>query len=260
MQFSNYLDDIARATGFLSRLPVPARYFEGYDGSLSRASGMFPAAGVVIALVPALVVLILSWLGANPALTAMIAITASIALTGGLHEDGLADSADAFGARGGRDQMLEIMKDSRTGTYGALALVLSFAFRATSLTILLSVHGAWSTFLLLLAVAAASRAAITWHWNALPPARQDGVAASVGAPEDSAATRSLATGGILFVALAVPSAGFMPALLALGVLTAFVSLWTSIVREKLHGHTGDTLGASQQIAETTCLVALALLV
>ncbi|MBU4530564.1 MAG: adenosylcobinamide-GDP ribazoletransferase [Hoeflea sp.] len=260
MQFSDYVDDIARATGFLSRLPVPAHYFDGHDGSLSRASGMFPAAGLVIALVPGLLIVLLSWLGANPALTVLIALAVSIALTGGLHEDGLADSADAFGARGGRDHMLEIMKDSRTGTYGVLALVLSLALRATALTILLSVLGGWYTLLGLLAVAAASRAAITWHWNALPPARQDGVAASVGAPEDSAATRSLVTGGIAFTALAALSVGLIPALLSLGVLAACISQWTTIVRKKLHGHTGDTLGASQQIAETACLVTLALLV
>ncbi|MDP2122397.1 MAG: adenosylcobinamide-GDP ribazoletransferase [Hoeflea sp.] len=260
MQISDHVDDIARATGFLSRLPVPSRYFEGHDGSLSRASGMFPAAGVVIALLPGLAMLLLTLLGANPALTALIALAVFIGVTGALHEDGLADSADAFGARRGRDHMLEIMKDSRSGTYGVLALVISLALRATALTILLSVLGGWSAFLVLLAVAAASRAAISWHWNALPPARQDGVAASVGAPEESDATRSLFLGGILFLVLATPSAGLVPALLALGILAACVSQWTRVVRNKLNGHTGDTLGASQQIAETACLVTLALLI
>ena len=260
MQISDHIDDIARATGFLSRLPVPSRHFEDHDGSLSRASGMFPAAGVVIALVPGLLVLVLSALGANPALTVLLALAVSIGVTGGLHEDGLADSADAFGARHGRDHMLEIMKDSRIGTYGVLALVLSFALRATALTIILSVVGGFATLLVLLAVAAASRAAITWHWNALPPARQDGVAAAVGAPEDRAATRSLIIGGVLFLALATLSAGLVPALLSLGVLAACLSQWTTLVRRKLHGHTGDTLGASQQIAETACLVTLALLI
>lgn len=260
MQISDYLDDVARATGFLSRLPVPARYFVGYDGSLARASGMFPAAGLIIALAPGLVMLALSVLGANPALTVLIALAALIGVTGGLHEDGLADSADAFGARGGRDHMLEIMKDSRIGTYGVLALVISFAFRATALTIILSVLGGLNTFLVMLAAAAVSRAAISWHWSALAPARQDGVAASVGAPEASAANRSLVTGAILFAGLATVSAGLIPALLGLGAVAACVSRWTSIVGRKLHGHTGDTLGASQQIAEAACLVALALLI
>tara|TARA_R110002020_G_scaffold14638_9_gene51838 strand:- start:199 stop:981 length:783 start_codon:yes stop_codon:yes gene_type:complete len=260
LQISDHIDDIARATGFLSRLPVPARYFEGHDGSLSRASGMFPAAGLVIALVPALAVLVLSLMGANAALTALIALTVAIAVTGALHEDGLADSVDAFGARGGRDHMLEIMRDSRTGAYGVLALVISFALRATALTIILSVIGGWNTALALLAVAAVSRGAITWHWNELPPARREGVAASVGAPGDGASTRALASGSILFLGLAALSIGILPAVLALGAAALAVSQWTRLVRRKLNGHTGDTLGASQQIAETASLVALALLV
>tara|TARA_R110002020_G_scaffold34066_26_gene103742 strand:+ start:14914 stop:15696 length:783 start_codon:yes stop_codon:yes gene_type:complete len=260
MQISDYVDDIARATGFLSRLPAPARYFNDYDGSLSRASGMFPAAGLVIALVPGLAILLLTLLGANAALTVLIALAILIAITGGLHEDGLADAADAFGARGGREHMLEIMKDSRTGTYGVLALLISFAFRVTALTIILSVLGGWNTFLVVLAVAAGSRAAITWHWNELPPARRDGVAVSAGAPDANAATMALFTGAILFTGLAAVSTGIMPAILGLGVLAVAVSQWTSIVRRKLNGHTGDTLGASQQIAETASLVTLALLV
>ena len=259
MQISDYLDDIARAAGFLSRLPMPARPFEGHDGSLVRASGMFPAAGVIIALCPGLVVLVLSAFGANAALTAVIALVALVGVTGALHEDGLADSADALGARGGREHMLEIMKDSRIGTYGVLALLMSFALRAISLTIILSVIGGWSTFLVLLAIAAASRAAMIWHWNTLPPARHNGVAASVGAPEESARTVALVSGAILFIALVSVTAGLIAALLCLALMAAAASQWTSMVRTRLHGHTGDTIGATQQITETVCLTALALL-
>lgn len=259
MQISDYLDDIARATGFLSRLPMPARHFKGHDGSLTRASGMFPAAGLIIALCPGLLVLILSLSNANAALTAILALAVLIGVTGALHEDGLADSADAFGARGGREHMLEIMKDSRIGTYGVLALMISFALRAVALTIILSVIGGWSTFVVLLAVAAASRAAMVWHWNVLPPARQNGVAASVGAPEDSARTVALVSGAILFVALVTLTSGLVAALLSLALLAAAARQWTSMVRAKLNGHTGDTIGATQQITETVCLTALALL-
>ncbi|MCY0147396.1 adenosylcobinamide-GDP ribazoletransferase [Hoeflea sp. G2-23] len=258
MQFNDHLDDIARATGFLSRLPMPARYFDGHDGSLSRAAGMFPIAGMVIALCPGLVVLALSWLGANTALTALIALIVLIAVTGALHEDGLADSVDAFGARGGRDQMLSIMKDSRIGAYGVLALMASFSLRAVALTIILSVAGGWSTFLILLAVAAASRTAMAWHWNELPPARHDGVAVAVGAPDTQAVKRALGLGGGLFVLLVLVSIGLVPALLGLGAIALAVSQWTTIVRQRLDGHTGDTIGATQQITETVSLAALAL--
>jgi len=260
MQFNDYLDDIARATGFLSRLPMPARHFTDHDGSLSRASGMFPIAGLIIALCPGLVLLILSMFNANAALTVLIILTGLVCLTGALHEDGLADSADAFGARGGREHMLEIMKDSRIGTYGVLALMMSFALRAIALTIILSVIGGWNTFLLLLAVAAASRAAMVWHWNTLPAARHDGVAASVGAPEEGAWKLALLFGGVLFIVLVALSSGLISALLSLAILIAAAQQWTSLVRTKLGGHTGDTIGATQQIAETLCLTTLALLV
>ncbi|MGJ8570113.1 MAG: adenosylcobinamide-GDP ribazoletransferase [Hoeflea sp.] len=259
MQISDTLDDIARSTGFLSRLPMPARHFDGHDGSLVRASRMFPVAGLLIALCPGLLVLVLSAFGANTALSAVLALGALVGVTGALHEDGLADSADAFGARGGREHMLEIMKDSRIGTYGVLALIMSFALRAISLTVILSVIGGWNAFVILLAVAAASRAAMVWHWNVLPSARQGGVAASVGAPDQSARTQALLSGGLLFIAFTTLTVGLFAALLALGVLAAAAGLWTSIVRTKLDGHTGDTIGATQQISETVCLTALALL-
>jgi cobalamin synthase len=113
---------------------------------LNRASGMAPAAGLVIALCPGLAVLLLSAAGANAALTAILALLILIGVTGALHEDGLADCADALGARGGRDKMLDIMKDSRIGTYGVLALLLSFSLRAVALTIILSVAGGWGAF------------------------------------------------------------------------------------------------------------------
>ena len=210
MQISDTLDDIARSTGFLSRLPMPARHFEGHDGSLSRASGMFPVAGLLIALCPGLVLLILSVMDANAALTAVLALAALIGVTGALHEDGLADSVDAFGARGGREHMLEIMKDSRIGTYGVLALMTSFALRAISLTIILSVIGGWSTFVILIGIAAASRAAMVWHWYGLPPARQGGVAASVGAPGHGARTQALLSGGLVFISLSALASACLP--------------------------------------------------
>lgn len=259
MQISDYLDDIARAAGFLSRLPMPARHFEDHDGSLTRASGMFPAAGLIIGLCPGLAILILSAVNANAALAALLALTILIGVTGALHEDGLADSADSFGARGGREQMLEIMKDSRIGTYGVLALMVSFALRALALTIIISVIGGWGAFLMLLGVAAASRAAMVWHWSALPPARQNGVAASVGAPDDRALNLALISGAIIYMLFVTLASGLITAALGLALLAAVARQWTSMVRSRLGGHTGDTIGATQQIGETVCLTALALL-
>lgn len=259
MQFADYIDDIARAAGFLSRLPMPARHFKDHDGSLSRAAGMFPVAGLLIALGPGLVAWLLTALEANAALTSLITLMLLIGLTGALHEDGLADSADAFGARGGREHMLAIMKDSRIGTYGVLALLVSFSLRAVSLTILIAATGGVNALLLLVAVAAMSRAAMVWHWGTLELARIDGIAAAVGAPDSTTSKRAILIGGTMFLLLASLATGLMTALISLGLAAAVAWQWTAAVRARLGGHTGDTIGATQQISETAALAALALL-
>lgn len=259
MQLGDYIDDIARAAGFLSRLPMPARHFKDHDGTLSRASAMFPLAGLLIGLGPGLLVWVLTALEANAALTSLIALMVLIGLTGALHEDGLADSADAFGARGGREHMLAIMKDSRIGTYGVLALMVSFSLRAVALTIITAASGGLNALLLLLAVAAISRTAMVWHWSVLPLARADGVAAAVGAPEPERARLTGLIGAALFLLLAGLGSGLATAAIALALVAAAARQWTGVVRMRLGGHTGDTIGATQQITETAGLAALALL-
>jgi adenosylcobinamide-GDP ribazoletransferase len=259
MQFRDYLDDLVRATGFLSRLPLPARHFEGHDGSLSRASAMFAAAGLMIALPAGVLVWLLSMLDANAMLSALLSLMVLIGTTGALHEDGLADSADAFGARGGRDHMLAIMKDSRIGAYGVLALMTSFGLRAVALTIIIAVTGGLNALLILLGVAAVSRAAMTWHWSRLPSARTDGVASAVGAPNPGAARLAMLTGAGLFLACTVFATGALAAITALLAIAVAAAQWTAAVRARLQGHTGDTIGATQQITETVGLATLALL-
>lgn len=259
MQFGDYLDDVARATGFLSRLPMPARHFKDYDGTLSRAAAMFPVAGLLIALGPGIMVWFLTSLEANAALTALLTLLVLVGFTGALHEDGLADSADAFGARGGREHMLAIMKDSRIGAYGVLALMVSFSLRAVALTIITAATGGLNALLLLLAVAALSRSAMVWHWSALPLARTDGIAAAVGAPDSATSKRTILIGGALFLLLASLATGPVAATIALGAMAATAWQWTGAVRVRLGGHTGDTIGATQQITETAGLTTLALL-
>ena len=129
-----YMRDIARAVAFLSRVPVPASFFEGDDGKLSRVSRTFPVAGLLIALPSALTFSVLLALNADPLMAALLALTVQTVLTGALHEDGLSDTADGVGGGKDRERALEIMKDSRIGTYGAAALILSFGLRAAALS------------------------------------------------------------------------------------------------------------------------------
>jgi cobalamin 5''-phosphate synthase/cobalamin synthase len=254
---TEFLADLARSLGFLSRLPVPARFFEGHDGSVSRAVRAFPAAGVVIAAVPALVLALLLQLDAGPLLSALIALALLTILTGALHEDGLADAADGFGGGRDREHALSIMKDSRTGSYGVIALILSLALRATALAALAEREAALPA-LGLMAAAAVSRGLMVWHWALLPPARTNGVAVGAGRPTAAARTFALASAALLALLLLLPTTPLFPVLVA-GTLAALAALGvTRLATRRIGGHTGDTIGATQQTGEIVFLVSLAL--
>src|SRR5690606_36097588 len=135
-KIAGYIADLTRSVGFLSRLPVPPRFFEGHDGSLTSTVRAFAAAGALIALPAAVLLLLLLACRADPLLAGFMALAATTLLTGALHEDGLADTADGLGGGRDRDHMLAIMKDSRTGSYGVFALILSFGLRAAAVAAL----------------------------------------------------------------------------------------------------------------------------
>jgi len=259
-EMREYMRDTARAVAFLSRLPVPSSFFEGDDGKLARVSRTFPLAGVLIALPAALTFGTLLAVNADPLMAALLALTVQTITTGALHEDGLSDTADGIGGGKDRERALEIMKDSRIGTYGAAALILSFGLRAAALAALAHELPASEAPVAILATAALSRGAMVWHWYALPPAKPDGIAASAGKPDGDAMQLALIAALGLAVLLVGPAIG-VPALVG-GLLatSAATFLATRYVRQKLAGHTGDTIGATQQICEIASLCALAMCV
>jgi adenosylcobinamide-GDP ribazoletransferase len=251
-------DDVARSVAFLSRIPVPDRYFRGYDGGLGRAVRAFPLAGILITLPAAVIAVLLSALHASSLFNAFLIVAVQSMVTGALHEDGLGDTADGFGGGRDRESALEIMKDSRIGTYGAVALILSFGLRVSALAAflpLLTTGGG----IALLATAALSRAAMVWHWSRLPPARRGGVAASAGIPEPGATSVALGSGVllalVLFFLAGIPTVAVLLSFAAFGLA---VPGFTRIASRKLGGHTGDTIGATQQLTEVAVLGALAL--
>jgi adenosylcobinamide-GDP ribazoletransferase len=254
-----YFVDVARAIGFLSRFPVPGRFFDGYDGSLRRTVRAFPIAGLLIALPAAALALMLGAQGSVPLLSAFLVLLATTLVTGALHEDGLGDAADGIGGGRDREHALTIMRDSRVGSYGVVALILSFGIRAAALSTLFSTASPFHAALIVLATASLARTAMVWHWMLLPPARKDGVAAGAGAPETDAAHMALVTGLVLALMLFGVAAGFKPAAGAI-LVAIFASWWFSrIVLAKIGGHTGDTIGATEQISEIAGLTALAVL-
>ena len=126
MRMRRELEDIAVAFQFLTRLPL--RRLGQEPDALSRAAKYFPLVGLVAGLSAALIFHCLS-AHLPVALAALFTVLFSVLVTGGLHEDGLADAADAFGGGWDREQILEILKDSRIGSFGALALVFSIGAR-----------------------------------------------------------------------------------------------------------------------------------
>lgn len=258
-QLSNareFIADVARSIGFLSRLPVPDRFFRGHDGSVSRAVRAFPLAGLVVAALPALL-LFLGLQSGNSLLSAFLALALQTLLTGALHEDGLADTADGLGGGRDKDHALTIMKDSRVGTYGVIALVLSFGLRASALSAL-SFAGPAVAALAMLSAASFSRAAMVLHWKNLPSAREGGVAANAGAPEQEATTLALGIGLVAGLALLLPVLPVPPVVLSIIVGGCAAYAFTRFTEKKLGGHTGDTIGATQQLTEIAMLAALAL--
>ena len=151
---------------------LPAGNIAGTAPSLAAARWAFPLAGLPVGLVIACAYIGLSWLGLPVLLSAILALTAGVLTTGGLHEDGLADSADGFGGGHNRERKLEIMKDSRIGSYGVLALIMVMSARVVALS---SLSASMTAFLGILAFAMASRMLMVGYLSLLPAARSDGL-------------------------------------------------------------------------------------
>ncbi len=175
--------------------------------------------------------------------------------TGGLHEDGLSDFADGLGGGSDRAKMLAIMRDSRIGSYGALALFLALALRVGALATLLDRTGLAAATALVFA-AAVSRVAALLPMVLLPPARSDGLSAAVGRPGRAALVTAAVT--VLFLAaLALPLGLSAAGLIAMAVLAGLAALAvTGLAARRLGGQTGDVIGACQQAAEILALLGL----
>ncbi|KTQ95309.1 hypothetical protein NS226_12235 [Aureimonas ureilytica] len=246
-----------RASAFLTRFPARASAFEGGPHPLGRDALAFPFVGLAVALPPALILLGLAALGLQPFACALIALLLLIGLTGALHEDGLADTADGLFGHATRERALEIMKDSRIGTYGALALIGALSLRAALLADL-TAHapalGAWA----MLVVAGASRGAMAWLWSSLPSARPGGLSNRMEAPFPHEGRQVALAALGLAVAGGAAIGGWTGALAPTALALCGLWLFRRFIAQRLGGTTGDTLGAAQQIVECLLLLGLAL--
>lgn len=248
----NRIEDIRIATAFLTRLPLLLKQAPG-PGRLARASWAFPVVGVLAGIAGGMVYGIAVWFGLPPLLAAIFAVGGQILLTGALHEDAAGDVADGLGGGATRESRLEIMRDSRVGAYGVLALILVVGARVAALSALTETTAVIAA---LIAAGALSRAAMVAVMEMLPPARHEGLGAHAGQPGKPNVVIALAIGGgaaFLAVVFFTGLNGFIGAV-AGAIIGAGGIAW--IARRRIGGQTGDVLGASQQAAEVLCLAAI----
>ena len=236
-------DDLWSGFALLTRLPVPNHAPRG-----AASAWAWPLVGAVLGAMAAGFAGVALGLGLTPGVVAAGVLGLMALVTGGLHEDGLSDTADGLFGGWTRERRLEIMKDSRVGSYGVLALVLVTLARWSALTTVLGAGGIWG----LIAVGALSRAPMGLVMSALPNARGGGFSHATGRP--SAAVALSGAGVAVVIALLFAGWATIPML----VLTALaVGLLARSAQKRIGGQTGDILGASQQLAEVACLAVLA---
>ncbi len=262
---SRWLADLRLALMLLTRLPLPAGKFTSPDdGAVARAAWIFPVVGLLVGSAGGGVFMLASYLGLGMASAALLAMGTQVLLTGALHEDGLADTADGFGGGRSRERKLEIMRDSRIGTYGVVALVLILSLRFTALqdiaSNLLSISDELeeaagqnsAVIIALIAAGALSRAAMAIVWYLLPPARSDGLAAGSGSVSFGSAVAAAVIAALIAFAT-LPGFAFVVACGAAAVLAVAVA---ALAQWQIRGHTGDVLGTAQQVAEVGVLLAI----
>lgn len=246
------------ALQFLTRLPVPC--WVGHEPELMRrAARHFPLVGALIGAAAAGVALAAHLVWSAP-VAAGLAVAFTVWLTAALHEDGLADTADALLGASGREKALAILKDSRIGTYGAAALGLVLLLRVV-LAADLMVRGAWALTAGLIAANASGRALAVLMMCTLPYAGDEALAKTRGVTRDRSAADT-AWACFIGALMLMFATTLQPAPLAtLGVslvllLTLFLGL-RAVLQRRLAGYTGDTLGAAEQLGEVAVLLALA---
>src|SRR5271155_4444999 len=248
--------DFFNALRFMTIFPVPSSEAATAPDWLSRCAKYFPAVGICVGLVSAAALLLAGSIW-NPVIAALLAVAASIAVTGALHEDGLAYTADGFGGGWSVEKRLAIMKDSRIGAYGALALMFGIALRVTALAEM----PPWTGAAALIAAHAAARITPAFVMNALPYAG-DTAAMKVSYADAPVNTNDLRFALIVVVCALVPLAfisilSVTSGLLLGAALAAAIALWA---RKLIDGYTGDVLGAVEQMFEIGFLLGVAAII
>jgi adenosylcobinamide-GDP ribazoletransferase len=237
--------DLRIGLSLCTRLPVGPSESVG-EGDVARASWTFPLAGLVVGLVAAFVYWLAVRFNAAPQPAAVLALAATMLITGAMHEDGLADTADGLGGKT-REQKLDIMRDSRIGTFGACALAISLMLRWSTIADIAEPH---FVAIALIAAHVGARACLPAFMQLLPAARQDGLSSGAGRPP----TSSVITALILGVTCLLFALGIKGTAVALLMLVIAGLLLARLATRQFGGQTGDVLGAMEQVGEAIILL------
>lgn len=224
----------------LTRLPVGR--IADTPPPLAKSVWAFPLVGAVVGLAMAIVFMLALTIGLPVLAAAFMALGMSVLTTGGLHEDGLADMADGFGGGATTARKLEIMRDSRIGSYGVIALIIVLGASASAIASGLSA-------LAFVAIGAASRATMLLPMILLNPARDDGLGHGATVTLGPPVYVALALTGVALAAAGALIAGYVMLLIA--VIIAILA------RRQIGGQTGDVLGATQKLTECAGLLTAA---
>ena len=243
--------NIVRAISLTTRLPVNPDFMSHIEPK-TDSSWAYPIVGIILAIPISILGYILSILGFDSGVISAVLIITLIFLTGAMHEDGLADTADGFWGGWTKDTRLEIMKDSRIGTYGVIALVFSILIRWYCLKITIDQN---LLFIAVVVSAILSRSLMSCYMWITPNAKDKGLSFNTGRPDDISAIVAFTLGASVTLLL-VGFKGIF--LLLLGSIIVWLSRILSL--HKIDGQTGDTIGAVQQICEVIILFSIFFLV
>lgn len=241
----NWFLSLKQGLSFFTRIPCgPIQPIP-----LSESASLFPVIGLVIGLLASLIILFALAIGLPTNLSILLGLAAAILITGGLHEDGLADTADALGVRGDKDKRIAVLRDSRIGTFGALALIVSISIKWAALSDLAS---SWQIITYFISAHILGRGILPSIMRSSPLLLKDGQAAAAGIPESHAARIALILSFLLVTILLGPAKGlvaFAAALLAAYLVIKMMVRWFG-------GYNGDILGATEQLIELAVLINL----
>lgn len=236
-----WINDFLVALVFLTRFPLRLNLNFGMS-AVGSSVRCFPLVGFIVGGIAGTVFLLALSAYLSPLVAAFLAVGAQILITGALHEDALGDVADGFGGGATKDKKLEIMRDSRVGTYAVVTLFVALGLKVAAIS---AFSDPIMGFIALLTAAGCSRGMVGIGMYLLPPARKDGLGATTGKPPLLSVMFALFFSVLIPIAILGPFAG-SAALLAASLLPLLMG-W--IAYRQIGGQTGDVLGSLQQVSE-----------